>query len=187
MTRHQIFFSGRHVMEAFVDRDPDARWWARYPDAPVDWLLDTPLCETMSRRLASAFQKAGFTAQLVLLRDNPDDDVLDDDVGIHWIVAAQDHDGTWYGADLTGRQFHDLRRRDRRPFFGSDDPDDYPAPPLWPLGTTDLNAWDGTNHPFLSSTAIRGSEQCPHCHARYEGELCLPWGRRCPACTGTSG
>ncbi|MEV4505455.1 hypothetical protein [Streptomyces klenkii] len=184
MAHDQVSFSGRNVMEAFTDRDPDARWWARYPDALVEWLADNPLCETMSRRLATAFQEAGFTTRLVLLRDHPDDDVLAEDLGIHWIVAVKDHDGAWSGADPTGRQLHDLRRRDGRPFFGSDDPDDYPAPPLWPLDTTDLNAWDGTNHPFLTTSAIRGSELCPRCHARYEGELCLPWGHSCPACTG---
>ncbi|MFF4534275.1 hypothetical protein ACFY1P_34010 [Streptomyces sp. NPDC001407] len=183
MTHDQARFTGRCVWDAFFERDPDARWWARYPDVPVDWFNDYPLCWPMSCRLASTFQEAGFTAEVVLLRDHPDDEALADPIGLHWIVAVQDHDGAWYGADPTGRQFNDLLRRDGRPLFGTFDLAAYPAPPLWPLGTTDLDRWDGTDHPFLAGSAIRGSEQCPRCAARYEMDDCLPWGRSCPSCT----
>ncbi|MEU5417867.1 hypothetical protein [Streptomyces sp. NPDC020667] len=182
MTHDQTRFTGRHVMDAFTGHDPDAQLWVQYPDVPLDWFDDYPMCEPMSQRLAAAFREAGYSAELVLLRDHPEDTTLTDTIGLHWIVAVQDHDRTWYGADITARQFHDLMRRDGRALFGTLDPAGFPAPPLWPLGTTELDRWDGTNHPFLAETAIRGSEQCPGCGTRYEMDGCLPWGRSCPAC-----
>ncbi|RLU82571.1 hypothetical protein CTZ27_30080 [Streptomyces griseocarneus] len=182
MTHHQPRFSGRYVMDAFFDYDLDAWWWTQYPDVPVDWFNDYPMCEPMSGRLAASFRTAGYCAELVVLRDHPDDETLADPIGLHWIVVVQDHDGAWYGADPTGRQFDDLLRRDGRPFFGTLDSADYPAPPLWPLGTTDLDDWNGTNHPFLAGSAIRVSEQCPGCATRFGMDDCLPWGRSCPSC-----
>ncbi|MEU1816169.1 hypothetical protein ABZ543_13360 [Streptomyces roseifaciens] len=185
MDDRQFLLEGAYMMEVFAERDPDAWGWARFPHVADEWIADSPDCYTMSLRLSSWLEDGGCNTQIILLRNNPADTELQDDITPHYIVAVQDREGVWYGADPTARQFYDLKRRDKQPFFGplTDETRDYPPPPFWELGVTNLTDWDGTNHPFLGTMAIRGHERCGTCNCDYEKENALPWNQSCTYCS----